>query len=397
MIACGGSGTKGQKDKQPAPVPPIGTPADPKAHVLSEFTYPMNAKREYGHELLEFYKIHPKRFKDKWLKNKNLLIDRHLDLGLLYYDSHIAGSKIRVFKQNNLTESSILSTKLSQDHSFLPEFNAKEFRCNFDNMFCIFNSQKYEYKSNEAYVDFAAKKLGGGVLGRGFVQEEIMVMESNLLPLVAATKLKASGANTCPELPLKNLDKHPVVIQGRRFLEVTGQDEIYGRLLEAKAPFDAEQHLRLCQNPIDIYLTAMAAPDFHHASKGKTYTQADLSALLTLAVRGFYDTMMAQHGDHNPLIIHTGNWGCGAFGNSRQTIWVVQRLAIEAAYNLFRQTTGASSRLEFHCNAYDDAGLKAAHEANQAFARDFPNGLTLEEYGRLLFAKTQADAAWQVR
>ena len=48
--------------------------------------------------------------------------------------------------------------------------------------------------NHEAYVDFAAKKLGGGGLGSGFVQEEIMILETNLLPLVAATKLRAPDA-----------------------------------------------------------------------------------------------------------------------------------------------------------------------------------------------------------
>ena len=43
---------------------------------------------------------------------------------------------------------------------------------------------EYDYVEGGAYVNFAAQQLGGGVLGQGFVQEEVGTFESNLLPLL---------------------------------------------------------------------------------------------------------------------------------------------------------------------------------------------------------------------
>ena len=82
MIACGGSGNKGQKEKQPAPVPATGVPVKPEGHVLSEFTYPADAKAAYGYEIADYFSLHPERFKKRNLINKKLLLDRHLELGL---------------------------------------------------------------------------------------------------------------------------------------------------------------------------------------------------------------------------------------------------------------------------------------------------------------------------
>ena len=42
----------------------------------------------------------------------------------------------------------------------------------------------YCYEEGGAYVNFAARRLGRGVLHEGFVQEEIATFESNLLPVL---------------------------------------------------------------------------------------------------------------------------------------------------------------------------------------------------------------------
>ena len=51
----------------------------------------------------------------------------------------------------------------------------------------------YRYEPLGAYVNFAAKALGGGVLGHGFVQEERATFESNLLPLLFCEPPRSCG------------------------------------------------------------------------------------------------------------------------------------------------------------------------------------------------------------
>ena len=51
----------------------------------------------------------------------------------------------------------------------------------------------YRYSEGGAYVNFGAKTLGGGVLGRVFVQEEICTFESNLLLLFHANYVRGNA------------------------------------------------------------------------------------------------------------------------------------------------------------------------------------------------------------
>ena len=92
---------------------------------------------------------------------------------------------------------------------------------------------------------------------------------------------------------------------------------------------------------------------------------------MTVAAAQLLDALMAQHGDGKPLVIHTGNWGAGAFGNSKQTVWAMRRAAMEAAYLLFSQATGQAPRLDFFYDAFDPAGVRAANEAFNVFASAF--------------------------
>jgi hypothetical protein len=139
----------------------------------------------------------------------------------------------------------------------------------------------YPAGSKARYLDFANRKIGGGVLGEGFVREEIAMLESNFLPWVAAVRgRKHRGTRFCPQVSLKDLDTQPVVMQVRRFLQVTG---VYGGKQLGPIPnFDAANHLRLLPQPQDIYLTAMAARSF---KPGSRYSQADISAMTLVAAR----------------------------------------------------------------------------------------------------------------
>lgn len=43
--------------------------------------------------------------------------------------------------------------------------------------------------------------------------------------------------------------------------------------------------------------------------------------------------MSAITDNHSYVVVHTGNWGCGAFGGSRPLMALVQRLAAQSAGN----------------------------------------------------------------
>jgi hypothetical protein len=328
--------------------------------------------------------------------NKRALIAKHLELASQNYNDLIEGSRVRIFQPNALTDQEILQTRLASARPPVLAALDQPWDLQQGSLHYHLTAGPFVYRDGEAYVDFANKKIGGGVLGGGFVQEEIMLLETNFLPWVAAVRgSRHSGTTFARDISLKQLDRVPVVIGVRRFLEVANQSEIYGPRLEQRIPFQADQYLRLLPRPQDIYLTALVAKDYGHARGGPRYTRDDIEAMTVTAARGFYDTLMAQHGDGKPLVIHTGNWGAGAFGNSKRTIWAMQRAAMEAAYVLFSQTTGQTPQLDFYYDAFDAAGVRAANEAFNVFVTTFPDRLTLGEYVQQIFQRTLVDAAWQ--
>ena len=200
-----------------------------------------------------------------------------------------------------------------------------------------------------------------------------------------------------PGIPLDQLDQRPVVVGLRRFLEVVHPQEIYGARLARVAPFDPDRYLVPLPEPMDIYLTAMAAKPFNGPRAGPVYAQADITGMTLLAARAFYDTLMAQYRDRQPLAIHTGNWGTGIYRNSRLTMWAIQRVAIEAAYRLFSQTVRQALPLEYHYHAFDPQGLRAANEAFNIYLAQIGGARTVEASTKRIFNRTQSDAKWQVQ
>jgi len=398
ILACAALGCGGSSSR---PLPPIVNPpaggagvAPAKLIAVSEFTYPADGASRYSQAVQRYFKQ-----RGKPNANKLALINRHLEFAADHYDYHLRGSKVRIFHPTVPMTKAVLATPLQAPPAPpVADVSAdQDFHCG--RIHYHLQGRPYEYQDGEAYVDFAARKIGGGVLGEGFVQEEIAILESNFLPWVAAVRGGShEGTRFCKTVSLKKLDQQPVVLGVRMFLKVVKQDEIYGgKKLAAKKPFDPDRYLQELQpKPKDIYLIAMAAKSWNHQPGGR-YTRAEVEAMTLLAFRGFHDAMLAQHRDGLPLVLHTGNWGAGAFGNSHLTIWAIQRAALEAAYALFCQQTGQTPPLAFHYDAFDRSGVRMANEAHNVFVNEFPANRTLEGYIDLILKKTQTDPAWQVR
>lgn len=360
---------------------------------FSEFTYPAGGQGSYPRSVNRYFRTHGDPS-----PNKHLLLKKHLDLAVQHYGTHLQGSKVRIFHPHPLADNILLQMNLTGQAGAAVQDVAAEQDLVLGGLSYHLKASPYTYRSGEAYVDFANRKLGGGILREGFVQEEILLLETNVLPWVAAVRGgKAKGTRFCPAVSLKNLDEQPVVLQCRRFLEVAHVDEIYGRRkLAARRPFEAARYLKPLPRPADLYLVAMAAKAFPKGG-GYAYSQKDIEAMTLLATRGFYDALMAQVADGKPLVLHTGNWGAGAFGNSRRTMWAIQRVALEAAYALVCQATGKAQAVAFHYDAYDAAGVKDANEAYNVVMTQFPSHRNLGEYIRLIHARTGSDPAWQAR
>jgi len=206
--------------------------------------------------------------------------------------------------------------------------------------------------------------LGGGVFGDGFVQEEIMCMETPELANAAANNLRtrSSGDKVFQGSP------EPLLFKGaHRVMEIEG---VYGDdwLHTSVSQLDKDSPLLLKSDVEQIIILAMAAPRVE--SKGQETSLETIKDLFNTFYAGFLlaadnpGGALSAHrsaeartarsgrrgGTSSTVRVNTGPIGAGDFGNSKLVVYVVQRLAAKEA----------NVNLRF-C-AYDDAMAKEADE-----------------------------------
>lgn len=182
----------------------------------------------------------------------------------------------------------------------------------------------------EWHVNFADPDLFFGYGGGLFAQDEIQVTEHPLLASVREALLAEGVAARTAEGGRPT----PVLVTGveRRCRVATGPDAeagrprgIYGNLF-AGAP---EEVVRRATTRLDppgtTNVIAIAAP----ACGSGAYTDAQLRQVLVTAFTGFRAAVVES--GPGPVAIHSGFWGCGAFGGNRVLMTLLQLLAAREA------------------------------------------------------------------
>jgi hypothetical protein len=121
---------------------------------------------------------------------------------------------------------------------------------------------------------------------------------------------------------------------------------LYGNAFSRAGTEALHQAIKRLQPPTITNLIAIAAP---HPGWG-VYSAADMAKVLVTAYTGFRAAAIESSG--TPVIVHTGFWGCGAFGGNRVLMALLQILAAEMA---------GIDRLVFH--TFDSAGMTALKDA----------------------------------
>jgi len=152
-------------------------------------------------------------------------------------------------------------------------------------------------------VDFANKKVGGGVLGNGSVQEEIRMA---LSPEAIVARLFTP--------PLE--DNEVLLITGtKRFSQTTG----YSDSFQFQGPYKGNEAIR------DI--VAMDAMEQERENPNKQYEKRAIDRELNKAYCAFAPDSPSK----SPSKIATGHWGCGAFGGDKELKAIIQLLAASKA------------------------------------------------------------------
>lgn len=89
---------------------------------------------------------------------------------------------------------------------------------------------------------------------------------------------------------------------------------------------------------------AIAAPNLYNDPKNNSAMGLNtLKDLLNTAVAGF-QLVARDHQGEEPILIHTGKWGAGVFGNDYRAVLLVQLMAAQYV----SQQTGQDVQLKFH-------------------------------------------------
>jgi hypothetical protein len=240
----------------------------------------------------------------------------------------------------------------------------------------------YEYGQNETkpsgmhwHINFADPHLFCAYGAAAFVQDEIQVAEHPVLgSLLEFLKMRNDPALL--PLVLQNNQPTPILIENvpRQAAVDTEPDlekgivyGVYGGRFSRAKHEEIQRAVTILRSPTISHLVAMAAID----SGQGLYTEQQLSFLLTTALTAFRAAKLSSERAEKNCVIHTGFWGCGAFGGDRVLMAWLQLCAAKLA--------GVDS-LVFY--AFDENGKKEWEKAQrfqQALEAKFPQTFSHKE------------------
>lgn len=212
----------------------------------------------------------------------------------------------------------------------------------------------------EWHVNFADQHLFVAYGSRLFAQDEMQVAEH---PALGALKeaLVASGASAVTEEDGKTT---PVLVMGveRRCRVSTDRNAaegrphgLYGNAFASASPEAIHRATVRIDPPTITSLIAIAAPSGGFGP----YTVSEIKRIITTAYSGFRAAVLESNG--LSAVVHTGFWGCGAFGGNRVLMAMLQVIAAGMA---------GVDRLVFH--THTAAGTVAFNAAIDRIRDTFP-------------------------
>ncbi|KAI3635308.1 hypothetical protein MIR68_006874 [Amoeboaphelidium protococcarum] len=223
-----------------------------------------------------------------------------------------------VFERSVLTSNEILDVGqyVSPESQSSPS-SIQSLVINFDKFQVVNNELIQDSGSDWIKVDFANEYIGGGVLGRGAVQEEILFCEH---PELLVSMLMCERMD----------DNEAILIRGvSRYTRTKGYASSlqFGGLYHDMSPLVS---LRAKGNTVlfvkDVQFCAIDAMYFHQGRDNvkpqcqMKYVQRELNK----AFAGFQESNAMQDQDKG---IATGNWGCGVFGGDIELKFLIQLIA----------------------------------------------------------------------
>lgn len=203
----------------------------------------------------------------------------------------------------------------------------------------------------EWHVNFADPSLFGYYQSSLFAQDEIQVAEH---PVLGALLDGLAERGCSPHTETRGRPTPVLVMGAERRCHVetaAGHDAdnprgLYGNAFGAADIEAIRRATRIINPPTISNIIAIAAP----AGGSGEYTSADIESVLVTAYTGFHAAVIESircHGPNAEVVVHTGFWGCGAFGGNRVLMPALQMIAAAMA---------GIDRVVFHTGGGSKAG-----------------------------------------
>jgi hypothetical protein len=215
----------------------------------------------------------------------------------------------------------------------------------------------------EWYLNFAHSDLFCAYGGPAFAQDEMQVAEH---PALASLREALVRSDLNP-LTVENGEPTPALVTGveRRCRVATDRNAglgrpsgLYGNHFSRATADAVAAATQVLSPPTTSNILAMEAP----AGGSGRYTGREIGYILGTALTGFA-AARRESGRDRPqppaVVVHTGFWGCGAYGGDRTLMALLQLLAGRLA---------GLSRVVFHTG--DAAGSRAFAEASRALEQE---------------------------
>jgi hypothetical protein len=152
---------------------------------------------------------------------------------------------------------------------------------------------------------------------------------------------------------------------------------LYGNAFAAASQDVVRRATTRIDPPTVTNLIAIAAP----TGDGR-YTVRQIERVLTTAYTGFRAAMLQSRG--SPTVVHTGFWGCGAFGGNRELMALLQVLAAGMAgiERLVFHTVHAGGNVAFDAaiqrirRSLSEQSIDTRHALNRIAAMNFEWGVS---------------------
>uniref|UniRef100_A0A6B2LDL3 PARG catalytic Macro domain-containing protein n=1 Tax=Arcella intermedia TaxID=1963864 RepID=A0A6B2LDL3_9EUKA len=212
-------------------------------------------------------------------------------------------------------------------------------------------SYGFRYSASEVpkvewYMNFADENLFTVYGGPLFAQDEIQVTEHPVLASVkeAALKLQAKNDNLKPKTKENNRSTPILIRNAERRVAISVSPNalegrpsgLYGSNFMNASPEAITKATKPIQPPTTSNILAMEAPKFGSGE----YSQSTISTILSTAYTGYLAAIEESkehlkdqgiNGDPQ-VVIHTGHWGCGAYGGNKNVMAIIQLIAAHLAH-----------------------------------------------------------------